>query len=563
MPCHQTACAMREAGSCLYTVGRQQPTRQASRGLLRDTNDRPFRSDANDAGGMRAMTIRHNAAATSPGVPVAPHIAAALADFGGTSLAVAELRRSLTPGQLAGLERLPDPLPAGPRVRTAANLALLNEAERRLLLVAALAVVDSAEVLISAAGVEIETVILRGGAAHLSIERGRFRFIDQRVRALVHLDATAEEHADAHRSLAHTLRALGYPLFAAWHASVADPRRVAESAGSLLKLGNRLLAKGDARSAAHVGSFVTRNASGSQRLRGSLLAGVGALWAGQFDDAIAAFRYILDQHSSELHRTAASHIAVIDQLRAGPVEGPDIKTRAILQTEILIPIAATRVDRDALEKMVEICWAIQQGRYGEGDAMQAKLYLGKLPSPPSWPWTTEAGALTPFAESHLCHLQVAFQLQAGDAVGAALTMAESLDRLPLALASGGLASSFVRLLTSASGRLTTGAEHALDALAPRRQLTYHLSDYATGSRAAAVSHSFASRREAGLEALRKMLTPREYEVVTLLRDGLSNRDIASNLELSIRTVEVHLAHILRKTQSSSRSILISRMLRAQ
>lgn len=508
------------------------------------------------------MTVLHAEEGATRGAVVAPHVAAALISFAGDPAALAEVQRSLTSDQLAGLERLPDPLPAGPRVRAIADVAPLDAAERRLLLVAAVSVLDSAEVLISAASVEIETVIRRGGAAHLSIEQGRFRFHDPRVRALVRLDATPEEHADAHRSLAHAWRSVGQPLFAAWHASVADPRRTTESAGLLLSLGNRLLVKGDASSAALIGSFVARNVAGPYRPRALLLAGVGAMWAGHFLDATNSFKRLMEEKASELRRTAASHLGVIEQLRAGPAEGPDIKTRAILQTEILVPLAATRVDRDALEQMVDICWAIQSGRYDEGDAMQAKLYLGKLPTPPSWPWNAGAGALTPFTEAHLCHLQIAFQLQAGDLPGAASTMEDGLDRLPLALASGGLASSFVRILTMDSRRLTAATAESLEALAPMKPLKYHLSDYATGSRAAAVGHRLAPPREAGPEALRSLLTPREYEVAALLRDGLSNRAIAARLELSVRTVEVHLAHIFRKTNASSRAVLISRMLQA-
>ena len=42
------------------------------------------------------------------------------------------------------------------------------------------------------------------------------------------------------------------------------------------------------------------------------------------------------------------------------------------------------------------------------------------------------------------------------------------------------------------------------------------------------------------------LTPRELEVVALVRQGLANRDIADRLHLSERTIETHLAHIYSK-----------------
>jgi DNA-binding NarL/FixJ family response regulator len=43
---------------------------------------------------------------------------------------------------------------------------------------------------------------------------------------------------------------------------------------------------------------------------------------------------------------------------------------------------------------------------------------------------------------------------------------------------------------------------------------------------------------------RSRLTPRELEVLQLICDGLSNRDIAARLNLSVNTVAVHRANIM-------------------
>jgi DNA-binding NarL/FixJ family response regulator len=48
------------------------------------------------------------------------------------------------------------------------------------------------------------------------------------------------------------------------------------------------------------------------------------------------------------------------------------------------------------------------------------------------------------------------------------------------------------------------------------------------------------------------LTPREYEVLTELVLGKSNREIADTLFISERTVKKHLTNLFRKTGASSR-----------
>jgi DNA-binding NarL/FixJ family response regulator len=56
----------------------------------------------------------------------------------------------------------------------------------------------------------------------------------------------------------------------------------------------------------------------------------------------------------------------------------------------------------------------------------------------------------------------------------------------------------------------------------------------------------------GLESL----TTREREVVNLVAQGLPNKEIASQLGISPRTVEGHLNHVFEKVGASSRSALV-------
>ena len=54
---------------------------------------------------------------------------------------------------------------------------------------------------------------------------------------------------------------------------------------------------------------------------------------------------------------------------------------------------------------------------------------------------------------------------------------------------------------------------------------------------------------------RRTLTNRETEVAVLAARGLTNRDIAARLCLSVRTVEVHVDHILTKLGFRTRTQL--------
>jgi DNA-binding NarL/FixJ family response regulator len=49
------------------------------------------------------------------------------------------------------------------------------------------------------------------------------------------------------------------------------------------------------------------------------------------------------------------------------------------------------------------------------------------------------------------------------------------------------------------------------------------------------------------------LSPQELEVLRLLVEGLSNKQIASRLEIAERTVEFHVGNILKKLGVSSRT----------
>lgn len=67
------------------------------------------------------------------------------------------------------------------------------------------------------------------------------------------------------------------------------------------------------------------------------------------------------------------------------------------------------------------------------------------------------------------------------------------------------------------------------------------------------SEAFAEqeRKEVSARARTKALSPRESEVLELMIDGYSSKDIGTRLGISPRTVEIHRANVLRKLNARS------------
>jgi two-component system response regulator NreC len=57
------------------------------------------------------------------------------------------------------------------------------------------------------------------------------------------------------------------------------------------------------------------------------------------------------------------------------------------------------------------------------------------------------------------------------------------------------------------------------------------------------------------------ITPRQREVLTLIAEGLANRDIASRLDISVRTVERHRENIMERLNLHTRTDLVKYAIR--
>ena len=69
---------------------------------------------------------------------------------------------------------------------------------------------------------------------------------------------------------------------------------------------------------------------------------------------------------------------------------------------------------------------------------------------------------------------------------------------------------------------------------------------------------FAEIRAVEAEVSAEALSKREGEILQLVADGLSNREIAEQLFLSRYTVESHVKHIYRKLAVSSRTMAVQK-----
>jgi len=105
------------------------------------------------------------------------------------------------------------------------------------------------------------------------------------------------------------------------------------------------------------------------------------------------------------------------------------------------------------------------------------------------------------------------------------------------------------------GAVEAGASGYLLKDAPPSELVAAVRAAARGE--SALAPRVAGRLDARQNAADEALSSREAEVLGLVADGYSNRDIARSLFLSEATVKSHLVHIFTKLQVSSRTAAVA------
>lgn len=89
-------------------------------------------------------------------------------------------------------------------------------------------------------------------------------------------------------------------------------------------------------------------------------------------------------------------------------------------------------------------------------------------------------------------------------------------------------------------------DNALEELIECIELVYEHKIYLSRDITNIVVEGFVSKKRDSADAAENAVSSREKEILQLLAEGNSNKDISDLLNLSIKTVETHRAHIMRK-----------------
>lgn len=490
--------------------------------------------------------------------PVCPSVAARIGDFARDDpAAVSEVAARLSPAQLSGRAMLPELLPIVPAMRASVSLGPFNAAERRVLLRAALSATGQAEVLLAASAVDTSVLLFGPLSEVLRIDSGRVEFLDERMRSLIVEETSAYETRRAHAELGRAAERAGNPGAALLHEARAAepearrslPRRLTQEAASQLERGFTWNATLLARQAV---ATAPEQASGAR----SVLARA-AFWHGCFDDA----REMLDEHAA--HDPQLAGLArLMEKIETGPEPGGDDRLRALRAKKWLLGAVEARDDLKVLESVVVAEQFWHAGQVDEADDLHARMLLSARARQSSAGWEPGTSQPTPLIQANVCIIRAELTMREGAMAEAARILVAGASELPMALAAAGVVPKLIRSLAAAGAPLDVALADAYDRQLRTVSGKYELTGPLQAQRAVAAMRASGGRpseqrvSDSAL-GLRSQLTPRQCAVWDLLAGGLTNREIGESLGISERTVEVHVAAILRKAGVTSRSRLLA------
>lgn len=368
---------------------------------------------------------------------VAPHVACELTRVVGDEPGcVDQTARMLDEEHLVGTALMPDPLPAARAVREAVGPLGLDDEARRVLLVAAVAVVDRTELLLAASGTDIDTLMAGPAGRHLHLVGGRFRFHHPRVRSVVHDDADLASRTAAHVALAEVHRKADEPLIAMWHTALSTLAGDPLLADGLVELAEQHLARGDVHRAHEVAREAASHGTDRVRARAFAVAGRAALWAGHVHDAVVYLRRATSPADSGSSAAGAPDAARSLGVALALLDG---------RPDAVVPEDAAGPDRAAIAAARKTI-RLLDGAPGEAAAILSEVAELAPARPPGWWFDGPDEALTPLAEAHLRVAQAYLALRLGNITGAASVLDDAVERLPVALAFGGLGIALARRL---------------------------------------------------------------------------------------------------------------------
>ncbi len=407
------------------------------------------------------------------GVPVAPHVAAQLVRVtGGDREWLGTLAIALSSSQLAGLSSISEVLPAGPPESMRRRVKSFNVADRRLILIASLMWTDRVSLLADAAAVSAERFSGPSVRAVLRTRNGVFE-LDPSVRAAIRDIASMSECDDSHSALARSSRRLGWPLYASWHAAQAgsSTRTDLSHLTQLARVQSSRGAVTMARRAADAAAILASQ-RGDEMAKGTAfeLGAAAALWSGHLWDA----HRLAGSIGSSSENRARGITAASESMLMGAVREPDFNAASRRSTANLLAVAPSQRDRVVMAGLRDFfgAWEADPDR---ADRAFAKIVLGGSRALPDGRVSRGERTVSPLAEAHVRALQIALQAQANDVRAAADTLNDSITRLPVLSAYGGLVVPLLPRLVPHLRRTSRSLVSMLEELLPAGAATPSLS----------------------------------------------------------------------------------------